>query len=162
LLAQNDKTQTIQTLRSNIFVANINHKDMKIPNKYFARQHEIAADYLKELDKHLDDIVSGRATEMFEVRDFAEIIHVHPTHLSNTIKSATGHSPCYFFEERLMDISRNMLEKNNMPIAEIARILTYDPSNFTKFFKHFAKQTPKQYREAYLQSLVQKPEVLTR
>ena len=62
---------------------------MKIPQKFFARQHEIAADYLKELDKHLDDIVSGRATEMFEVRDFAELIHVHPTHLSNTIKSAT-------------------------------------------------------------------------
>ncbi|MGM9478642.1 helix-turn-helix domain-containing protein [Pedobacter sp. GSP4] len=126
---------------------------MKIPQKFFARQHEIAADFLRELDKHLDDIVSGRATEMFEVRDFAELIHVHPTHLSNTIKSATGYSPCYFFEERLMDISKSMLQNISMPIAEIARILTYDPSNFTKFFKHFAGKTPKQYREDYFRSL---------
>lgn len=128
--------------------------NMKLPQKFFARRHEIAADYLKELDKHLDDIVAGRTTEMFEVRDFADLIHVHPTHLSNTVKAATGHSPCYFFEKRLMEISKSMLENTYMPISEIARILTYDPSNFTKFFKHFAGQTPKQYREEYATSLV--------
>lgn len=134
---------------------------MKIPQKFFARQHEIAADYLIELDKHLADIVSGRATEMFEVRDFAGILHVHPTHFSTTIKSATGHSPCFFFEERLMEISKSMLQNVSMPISEIARILTYDPSNFTKFFKHFSRQTPKQYREAYFQSLAEKKEIFT-
>lgn len=134
---------------------------MKIPQKFFARQHEIAADYLIELDKHLEDIVSGSATEMFEVRDFAEILHVHPTHFSNTIKSATGHSPCFFFEERLMEISKSMLQNVSTPISEIARILTYDPSNFTKFFKHFSGQTPKQYREAYFQSLAEKKEIIT-
>ncbi|WP_316832195.1 AraC family transcriptional regulator [Pedobacter aquatilis] len=134
---------------------------MKIPQKFFARQHEIAADYLIELDKHLADIVSGRATEMFEVRDFAELLHVHPTHFSNTIKSATGYSPCFFFEERLMEISKSMLQNVSTPISEIARILTYDPSNFTKFFKHFSGQTPKQYREAYFQSLAEKKEIIT-
>ncbi|TCO20612.1 AraC-like DNA-binding protein [Pedobacter psychrotolerans] len=133
---------------------------MKIPQKFFVRQHEIAADYLRELDKHLDDIVSGRATEMFEVRDFAELLHVHPTHFSNTIKEATGHSPCFFFEERLMEISKSMLQNVGTPIAEIARTLTYDPSNFTKFFKHFAGQTPKQYREEYFKSLA-KQEIIT-
>lgn len=133
---------------------------MKLPQKFFARRHEITADYLKELDKHLDDIVSGRTTEMFEVRDFAELLHVHPTHFSNTIKEATGYSPCFFFEERLMEISKSMLQNANTPISEIARILTYDPSNFTKFFKHFAGQTPKQYREAYLMSLLDK-EIIT-
>ena len=134
---------------------------MKIPQKFFARQHEIAADYLRELDKHLEDVVSGRVTEMFEVRDFAELIHVHPTHLSNTIKSATGHSPCFFFEERLMEISKSLLQNLNMPIAEVARTLTYDPSNFTKFFKHFSGQTPKQYREAHFSALAQKKETVT-
>jgi len=134
---------------------------MKIPQKFFARRHEIAADYLKELDKHLEDIVSGRATNMLEVRDFADLIHVHPTHLSNTIKAATGHSPCFFFEERLLDISKTMLQNGNTPIAEIARMLTYDPSNFTKFFKHFSGQTPKQYREAYLKLPSEKKEMIT-
>jgi len=142
-------------------VVKLNTYSMKIPQKFFARQHEIAADYLRELDKHLEDVVSGRVTEMFEVRDFAELIHVHPTHLSNTIKSATGHSPCFFFEERLMEISKSLLQNLNMPIAEVARTLTYDPSNFTKFFKHFSGQTPKQYREAYFIALAQKKETVT-
>lgn len=134
---------------------------MKIPQKFFARQHEIAAIYLKELDKHLDDIVSGRATEMLEIRDFASLLHVHPIHFSNTIKSATGHSPCYFFEERLLEISKSMLQNLSMPISEIARILTYDPSNFTKFFKQYSGQTPKQYREHYFQSLEKKNEIIS-
>ncbi|MFC4141442.1 helix-turn-helix domain-containing protein [Pedobacter mendelii] len=98
---------------------------------------------------------------MFEVRDFASILHVHPTHFSNTIKSATGHSSCYFFEERLMEISKSMLRNVSPPISEIARILTYNPSNFTKFFKYFSGPKPKQYLEAYFQSLVQKKEIVT-
>lgn len=133
----------------------------KLPQKFFARRHEITADFLKALDKHLDDILEGRATEMFEVRDFAELIHIHPTHLSNTVKAATGNSPCYYFEKRLMDISESLLQNPRIPISEIARTLTYDPSNFTKFFKHFSGQTPKQYRNTYLQTLIEKAETVT-
>ena len=118
-----------------------------IPKKILARQHEITADYLREVDRHLADIVAGRATEMFEVRDLAGVLCIHPTHLSNTIKLATGHSPCHFFEARLMDISRGMLHDPRRSVADIAANLTYDPSNFTKFFKRFQGCTPKQYRE---------------
>jgi len=128
---------------------------MKIPKKLFSRQQEIAADFLIALDKHATDILSGKAAEILEVRDFAELLHVHPTHFSNTIKSATGHSPCYFIEDRLMEISKSMLQKGELRISEIARTLTYDPSNFTKFFKHFSGQTPKQYRADYFKTVPQ-------
>lgn len=123
-----------------------------IPKKILARQHEITADFLAMLDSHLDDIIDGRVLDMYEIRDFAEKLHIHPTHLSNTIKFTTGKAPCYFFEDKLMAISKSMLEENKMAIGEIAALLTYDPSNFTKFFKHFSGQTPKQYREAFLLS----------
>ncbi|WP_201980478.1 helix-turn-helix domain-containing protein [Hymenobacter rubidus] len=118
-----------------------------IPPKLFARQHEITADFLREVDRHLADIVAGRATEMFEVRDLAGILCIHPTHLSNTIKLATGHAPCYFFEARIMDVARELLRDPSRSVADIAANLTYDPSNFTKFFKRFQGCTPKQYRE---------------
>ncbi|MEO7834585.1 MAG: AraC family transcriptional regulator [Ginsengibacter sp.] len=125
---------------------------MKIPEKILARQHEIAKDYLAVLDKHLLDIVEGRASEMYEIRDIANVMHIHPTHLSNTIKVATGVHPCFFYEEKIMNIAKSLLQKNEMSIAAIATLLTYEPSNFTKFFKRFEKKTPKQYREDYLQS----------
>ncbi|MCY1239108.1 DNA-binding transcriptional regulator AraC [compost metagenome] len=122
-----------------------------ILKKILARQNEITADFLKEIDKHLQDILEGRATEMFEIRDLAAQLFIHPTHLSNTIKLVTGKAPCFFFEEKIMVIAKSMLEENKLSIGQIAALLTFDPSNFTKFFKRFAGLTPKQYREQVLE-----------
>lgn len=118
-----------------------------IPKKILARQHEITADFLRLIDVHLADVVAGRTLEMLEIRDFADQLHIHPTHLSNTIKLTTGHSPCYYFEARIMDVARQQLLDPARSVAAIAAGLTFDPSNFTKFFKRFAGCTPKQYRE---------------
>ncbi|QXV65145.1 helix-turn-helix transcriptional regulator [Mucilaginibacter sp. 21P] len=117
-----------------------------IPKKIFSRRHQIFADFMRELDKHLDDILSERTTEMFEIRDLAEILHIHPTHLTNTIKQLTGKSPCWYFEDKLMSIAKEMLQQN-IPVKEIAFKLTFDASNFTKFFKRFEGITPKEYKE---------------
>ncbi len=140
---------------------------MKIPTEVRARQHEITSDYLSEIDKHLSDILEGRATEMFEIKEFADILHIHPTHLSNTIKLTTGHHPCFYFEHKILEVAKSLLEKNEENISAIATRLTYDPSNFTKFFKKFAQTTPKQYRENFLkqqresEALTKKTETLT-
>lgn len=122
-----------------------------IPKKILARQNEITADFLKEIDKHLLDIIEGRATEMFEIRDLAAQLFIHPTHLSNTIKLVTGKAPCFFFEEKIMVIAKSMIKENKLSITQIATLLTFDPSNFTKFFKRFSGLTPKQYREQVLE-----------
>jgi len=117
-----------------------------IPKKILARKDEITADYITAIDKHLDDLMQERVEDMFEIRDFAEVLHIHPTHLSNTIKLTTGKAPCYFFEIRIMAIAKQMLQ-DNTPIKQVAAKLTFDASNFTKFFKHFEGVTPKQYKE---------------
>ena len=130
----------------------------KLPLKILARQHEITADFMKEIDIHLDDVVNGRTDDMHEIRDIAKIMHIHPTHLSNTIKLTTGKPPCFFFEARIMEIAREMLLNPSYSIKDVAVTLTYDPSNFTKFFKHFEGVTPKQYREHHF---MQKTETVT-
>ena len=118
-----------------------------IPQKILARQHEIYADYLREVDRHLADLVAGRATEMFEIRDLAGVLCLHPTHLSNTVKLVTGHSPCHDFQRRILAVAQQLLRDTNQPVAAVAATLTYDPANFTKFFKRFGGCTPRQYRE---------------
>lgn len=135
---------------------------MDCPKELSARQHEITSKYLAEIDKHLLDIAEGRASEMFEIKEFADILHIHPTHLSNTIKLATGHHPCFYFENKILEFAKSLLEKNEESIGAIATRLTYDPSNFTKFFKKFAHTTPKQYREDFLnRQRTEQSEVLT-
>ena len=118
-----------------------------IPKKILARQHEINAEFQRLVLAHIADVVAGRATEMFEIRDFAGLMCLHPTHLSNTIKLTTGQPPCFFFEAQLMEVSRQLLRDTTRTVADIAANLTYDASNFTKFFKRFAGITPKHYRE---------------
>jgi AraC family transcriptional regulator, regulatory protein of adaptative response / methylphosphotriester-DNA alkyltransferase methyltransferase len=112
------------------------------------RQKEIVNNYLKELDKHIADLKNGIAESTFEIKEFADILHIHPTHLSNTISQVLGLSPCDLYEQRLVTVSKELLLSSNLPIGQIAQQLFYDPSNFTKFFKHFEGITPKQFREA--------------
>lgn len=125
---------------------------MNLPKKILSRKAEITRDFLVEVDKHLADILSGKADKMYHIKDFAAILYIHPVHLSNTIKLTTGYSPCYFFEDKLMAASRDMLREGQYSIAEIAERLTFDTSNFTKFFKRFEGITPSAYRQQALQA----------
>ncbi len=126
---------------------------MKLPKKITSRQEEIVLEFLSLVDAHIGDILEGRADDMHHIKDIAAIMHIHPTHLSNTIKIHTGKSPCYFFEDKLMNIAREMLHNPSTPIAEIAIRLTFDTSNFTKFFKRFEGMTPSAYRHRIHDSL---------
>ena len=118
-----------------------------LPKKILARQHEITANFRRAVDEHLADVVAGRTLEMLEIRDLASQLHIHPTHLSNTLKLTTGHPPCHYFEARILAIACEQLRDPARSVAEVAIGLTYDPSNFTKFFKRFQGCTPRQYRE---------------
>lgn len=113
------------------------------------RKKEIAKEYIAQLDAHIQQLKEGKADRALEIRDFAQMLHVHPVHLSNTIKEVTGQSTCDLYEERLIKISKDLLLHTDLNIAVIARQLTYDPSNFTKFFKHFSGTTPKKFRDLY-------------
>jgi AraC family transcriptional regulator, regulatory protein of adaptative response / methylphosphotriester-DNA alkyltransferase methyltransferase len=110
------------------------------------RAKEIVNQYLLELDKHIEDLRTAKAERTFQIKDLADLLHIHPTHLSNTINEVLGKSPCDLYESRLLNLSKELLSKSNKPISEIARQLYYDPSNFTKFFKNYTGITPKQFR----------------
>ncbi len=113
------------------------------------RQKKIVKDYLDLLDIHIVELKSGTAERTQEIKDFADKLHIHPTHLSNTIHEVLGQSPCDLYEHKLITLSKELLHTSTMSIAQIARQLYYDPSNFTKFFKRFERITPKEYRNAH-------------
>ena len=116
------------------------------------RPKEITKQFLLELDKHMLDLKSGKAENSFKVQDIASLLHIHPTHLSTTINEELKRSPCDIYEEKLMEIAKELMLQTDLSIAEIARQLTFDPSNFSKFFKHFEGITPNQFRKHQLKS----------
>ncbi|WP_090102815.1 AraC family transcriptional regulator [Chitinophaga sp. CF118] len=119
---------------------------MKLPQKYMNRQAEITASFLEEMNKHIDDFMAGRVEEMFHLKDIAGIMCLHPVHISNVIKLHTGFHPCHFYEQRIVEEAKKLLSDNTLTIGDVATRLTYDKSNFTKFFKQYEGMTPTVYR----------------
>jgi AraC family transcriptional regulator, regulatory protein of adaptative response / methylphosphotriester-DNA alkyltransferase methyltransferase len=127
---------------------------MPLPSKILTRKDEITATFFSLLDKHIDDVLSGKVDHTYKIKDFAALLFIHPTHFSNTIKLTTGKSPCDFAEERFISEAKKMLTETPMAIAEIGYRLTYkDPTNFTKFFKTMTGKTPKQFRNEHIATL---------
>lgn len=116
--------------------------------KISTRKMEIANRFLSVLDKHLAELKTGQVEKSFELNDIAALLHIVPNHMSDTVSEVLGKSPCEIYENKLVEISKEMLENSTNPISEIARTLDYDPSNFTKFFKRFVGVTPTQYRKS--------------
>ena len=121
---------------------------VKIPQKYISRQAEITELFIRELNKHMDDFMAGRVHEMYHIKDIAGIMCLHPVHVSNVVKLFTGHHPCFFFEERIVAEAKTLLANPAMSISNVASRLTYDTSNFTKFFKEYTGITPSAYRKS--------------
>lgn len=120
---------------------------MKIPHKHLSRQTEITDLFLRTMNQHMDDFMVGRVQEMHPLKVIASAMCLHPVHVSNVIKLRTGWHPCHFYELRIVREAQQLLADATLSITEVAHRLTYDTSNFTKFFKAYAGSTPTEYRK---------------
>lgn len=111
------------------------------------RSKEITENYFQFLDKHIEDVVLGKVDEFMEINQIANALFISHKHLTDTVQKETGSHPCHFYDLKILDKAKKMLLETDKTISEIAKILTYDPSNFSKFFKKFIGQTPGQFRK---------------
>lgn len=118
----------------------------KVQNKA-SRSKEITESYFQFMNRHVDDVVSGRVEEFLEINQIASELFVSHKHLTDSVQKETGHHPCHFYDLKIIGEAKQMLISTDKSIAEIASKLTYDPSNFSKFFKKFTGQTPGQFRK---------------
>lgn len=113
------------------------------------RSEEITKSYFDFLDQHIDDVVNGVVPEFMELNQIAKALFLSHQHLTDTVQNEMGHHPCYYYDWKIIEKIKSELQKSDAPIAEIARSFTYDPSNFSKFFKKFVGETPKRWRAAH-------------
>jgi len=111
------------------------------------RPEEINQQFNAILDKHLEEIARGETDVFLQIHDIANMVNIHPIHLSNTIKDVTGKSPCDICNAKTIDFAKQLLNNNDITIASVARKLTFDPTNFTKYFKKHTGKTPSEYRK---------------
>lgn len=111
------------------------------------RSKEITENYFQFLDNHIEDVVLGKTEEFMEINQIASALFISHKHLTDTVQKETGSHPCHFYDLKILDEAKKMLLETDKSISEIAKILTYDPSNFSKFFKKFIGQTPGQFRK---------------
>ncbi|WP_034707744.1 helix-turn-helix domain-containing protein [Chryseobacterium luteum] len=111
------------------------------------RSEEITMQYFDFLEKHVKDVIIGAVLEFMELNEIAGRLAVSHQHLSDTIKKEKGQHPCYFYDEKIISEAKAMIADTDISIAEIARLFTYDPSNFSKFFKKMTGATPGQFRK---------------
>jgi AraC family transcriptional regulator of adaptative response / methylphosphotriester-DNA alkyltransferase methyltransferase len=112
------------------------------------RSEEITSTYLEFLDRHLAEILDGKVDRMLELNEIANEMNISHKHLTDTVQQTAGNHPCYFYDHKILAIAKTLLTDHTLSIAEIARMLTYDPSNFSKFFKKFVSKTPGEFRKA--------------
>jgi AraC family transcriptional regulator of adaptative response / methylphosphotriester-DNA alkyltransferase methyltransferase len=120
-----------------------------IESKPMQRSQEITNGYFAFLDQHIGDIVEGRVTKMMELNQIASALFLSHTHLTDTIQLMMGHHPCHFYDLKIIDQAKKMLLTTPYSIADVAKTLTYDPSNFSKFFKKMTGQTPGAFRKQH-------------
>lgn len=121
---------------------------MELPIEIVSRKDEIAVEFLKLMEQHLQDLLHKRVEYRHHATQFAQQLFIHPRHLTNTIKLALGKSPCDFMEARMLEEAQRMLRETDYSIADIGSRLGYnDPSNFIKFFKGMCGSTPLQFRK---------------
>ncbi|MEY8758906.1 helix-turn-helix domain-containing protein [Chryseobacterium tongliaoense] len=120
-----------------------------MPNdeKILKRGAEITISYFAFIDQHIQDVISGKVPEFMELNEIANELAISHTHLTDTVKKEKGNHPCHFYDAKIIEQAQIMLAETDKPVAEIARIFTYDPSNFSKFFKKWTGMTPGNFRK---------------
>lgn len=110
------------------------------------RNEEITKAYLELLDRHLDDLVNERVNRMLALREIAGELCLSHKNLIAIINTTRNNHPCHFYDYKILEKAKQLLDETDWPVAKIALRLTYDPSNFSKFFKKYTGETPGQFR----------------
>lgn len=81
------------------------------------------------------------------VEFYAEKLFITSKHLSSTVKNVSGHSPSKWISSLVIQETKLQLQTTNRSMQEIANDLNFpNQSFFSKYFRHYTGQTPKEYR----------------
>ncbi len=100
---------------------------------------------------HIKQHIQDNIEKDLSIVSLSELVHFNPSYLSRLFKQVTGINLSDFISEAKLNKARDLLEKTNLKVHEIAASVGYEsPSYFNRFFKKAIGMTPQEYRLAIL------------
>jgi AraC family transcriptional regulator, transcriptional activator of pobA len=120
-------------------------------HRSYSRQNLLVTDQNKTNASILDrfnQLVEKHYRAIHGVKEYADMLHVSPSHLNRLIKQQSGRTPSVIIQERLVTEIKSILRYSNKPIAEVAFELHFtDTAHFSHFFKQATGQSPLAFRK---------------
>lgn len=92
-------------------------------------------------------ILDTRFDEPLSVREVARSVFVSPDYLRQLFRETFGESPLHYLIRRRMDHARELLERTDLPVQEVAlRCGLENPYYFSRLFKKTVGVSPSRYR----------------
>ena len=83
------------------------------------------------------------------VDEIAKMCFVTPAYFRRLFKEYSGRSPSQYRIERKMERAKELMERSDISVGELSRILGYDdPSYFCRVFKKTVGMSPSEYRKS--------------
>lgn len=100
------------------------------------------------LTKRFLQLVEAHYLDTSSVVDYADMLHVTPNHLIETVRSTVGLPPGKIIHDRLLLEAKRLLRYSELQVAEIASQLNFeDPSYFSRYFRKCVGLSPRDFRE---------------
>lgn len=114
------------------------------------RNSQIVKSFKQLLEKEFKKILSDRSTSgRLQVKDFANVLHLHPNYLSSVIRSKTGKTINEWLTNRTLAAAKSLLRNTSLSAKEIAYKLGFsEPTHFNRFFRKHAEITPNEFRKS--------------
>lgn len=83
------------------------------------------------------------------VREYADLLHVTPNHLSAVVSSELGRTAHALIAQRIGLEAKRLLRYTDLSVAEVSDYLGFaEPTHFTRFFRRLVTASPLEYRRS--------------
>jgi len=137
-----DAPDRVPVLRAHLYILMVN-----IQRLYAAAYPGLTSAKESSFVRRFKHLVSIHCVAEKGLEPYAAKMNVSKGHLSNTIKSLTGHSPGQIIRQEVALEAKRMLAHTDLTAAEIGYHLNFeDPSYFGRFFKKETGLSPTAFR----------------
>jgi two-component system response regulator YesN len=139
------KTDSLKTWKEEIeYIYQLSELIFTLQN---AEQKKRADNTIEYIQKYIEDHLSE---ELSLVR-LAEKVYLNPSYLSRLYKQVMGTNLSEFIDNARIQMAKKFLEKENMKINEVAKLVGYESAaSFSRFFRKITGYSPQEYQDKLL------------